>query len=206
MFLSKGDSPLGMYTTALFPLRNPFSSSPKAWGAFAAWSQRCSRVQSSLGVQNTELGGNGLGSWSQHKPWHNVWSPRCATHRVNRAAYLHFCPWKLAFTSDSLFWQGFWLVLVLFCPPAFSNIEYFRGNSACFQHLRSVPPKQQTLLRLLKHYFTASLCLSLLFHGVKTGKTAGKKNPWSLNPYWTAIRAFTFFFFLISQVTVLAKK
>lgn len=123
----------------------------------------------------TEFGENGLGSWSQHKSPHNVWSPWCVTHRVNRSANLHFCPWKLAFTSDSLFWQGFWLVLVLFCPPWFSNIEYFRGNSACFQHLRSVPPKQQTLLRLFKHYFTASLCLSLLNHGVKTWKRAEKK-------------------------------
>lgn len=163
-----------MYTTALFPLKNLLSP-PKAWGAFAAWSKRCSRVQSSLGVQNTEPGENGLGSWSQHKPHRDVWSPWCVTHRVNRAANLRFCPWKLAFTSDSLFWQGYWLVLMLFCPPTFSNIEYFRGNSACFQHLWSVPPKQQTLLRLFKHYFTASLCLSLLIHGVKTWKTTGKK-------------------------------
>lgn len=123
VYLFKGDSKLGVYTIAPSPppFKNPLTFA-EPWGAFVAWSKRCSRVQSSSGVQNNEAGENGLGSQSYHKLHCNMRSAWCVTHGINKAANLHFCLWKLPSTSDSLFWQGYWLASALLPSNVFKHL------------------------------------------------------------------------------------
>lgn len=73
------------------------------------------------GAHSGDAGEYGLGSAADHKLHCSVWSPWCVTHRINKAAKLRFCPWKLPFTSDNLFWQGYWLASTLLPSNVFKH-------------------------------------------------------------------------------------
>lgn len=116
----KGDSKLGVYTVEFFSTQKPLFIS-QTLGCFCCSEQEELEGAELIGVPNREAGDKGLGSRPHPKPLCNVWSAWCVTHRINKAANLHFCLCKLLSTPDSLFWQGYRLASALLPSNVFKH-------------------------------------------------------------------------------------